>query len=361
MKPSLSLLLAAFALSSCTCQRPENVEARERMSKPAPPDPSVAAASEPIDAEGLVDALLFKRVSRMDGAEIAARLGAFTFTSTADLELGRDVEGQGLRSSEKTRVLQAKSGDFGVEVTTGDGSEMRLAYVNDVFFLKNNNGRWRMSRDPAGERNAYRSDALGVWRAFYDLYAHALRVEKSGSGTHAGRSVIKYRLSVPDQSAEAIAEGAKLPAPPSPPSTLDGAVEVPEEPAADKRKRLRDRMAQWRSRAKPAGGAGELWVDVTTGVPLLVRFEGRLAIGDQPNPARLRVKLEQSYTRVGEDPKVTAPKDAIEEVVRQKMPVRPRALLEEEYYSASSTRLLNLPSFFVVTQFMTYLPVGDLL
>ena len=42
--------------SSCSCQRPENVAAKARMTQPSPPDKHVAAASETIDVDGLVDA-----------------------------------------------------------------------------------------------------------------------------------------------------------------------------------------------------------------------------------------------------------------------------------------------------------------
>src|SRR5690606_17794186 len=154
------------------------------------------------------DAKKLQRVCRMDGGEIAARLGSFTFTSTGELSFGRDAAV--VRSAEKTKVVQAKNGDFGVEVVTGDGSEQTLAFVNEVFFLKNNNGKWRLSRDPRGERNEYRSDALGVWRGFYDLIGHALVVEKRGGGRHAGRDVVKYGLSLPDQGAAAVAAGQQL-------------------------------------------------------------------------------------------------------------------------------------------------------
>lgn len=325
------LCLGAVALSSCTCQREENIQAKERLSKPAPPNQHVLAAHDKLDVDALDDKKVMKRIVHMEGTEIAARLKSFKFDSRGELSLAR---GQGgLRSAETTRMVQGAprpggdeaSGDFAVEVKTGDGSEMRLAYVNEIFFLKNNNGQWRMSRDPQGERNAYRTEAVGVWRGFYDLVGHALIVEKRGSGMHDGREVLKYRLALPDQGAEARAEGEKLPPAPVGP---DGG--PAEEPPAEKAKRMKDRMEKWRSRAKPAGGEGELWVDVQTGVPLVVKFQGQMVVGDQPDVAVLKVKIDATYSQIGKDHEVPMPKDAIEEVVRKKMPVRPRELLEEE-------------------------------
>ena len=92
---------------------------------------------------------------------------------------------------------------------------------------------------------------------------------------------------------------------------------------------MRDRMAKWRERAKPAGGTGELWVDAETAVPVFVRFNGKLVVGDAPEPAQLAVNLEQRYSEIGKDHQIPMPKDAIDEVRRQKMPVRVREILEE--------------------------------
>lgn len=333
MRVPSSFLIAALALApvvqSCTCQRQENLDAKERMSLPAPPDPHVKAADEKIEVDDLGDSKVLDRVMRMEGSEIAARLKSFSYAGEGTLTFGRGAE-PSLRSAEKTRLVQGlpreggADGDFAVEVTTGDGGEQRLAYVNEIFFLKNNNGRWRMSRDPDGERHAYRSDALAIWKGFYDLFKHALKLEKLGVGKQDGREVIKYRLVVGNQEAEARALGAKeAPLPVGP----DGG--PAEEPAEVTRQRMRDRMSKWRERAKPAGGSGELWIDADTAVPVFVRFEGKLVVGDGPDPATLNVKLEQRYSEIGKDHAIPMPKDAIDEVSRKKMPVRVREILEE--------------------------------
>lgn len=325
--------LVLAAPPACTCQRAENIEAKARLSTPAPPDPSVKAADDAIDVDALTDANVMRRVVRMEGQEIAARLRSFVMTSSGELTFGRAGDGAEVRSSESTRMVQGlpradgSSGDFSIDLVTGDGSEMRLAYVNEVFFLKNNNGRWRLSRDPQGERNGYRSDALGVWRSFYDLVSHALVVERVGAQTAGGRPVVKYRLSLPDRSAEARLAGAQLaPAPTSVPGPDGGTVD---EPPEQKRARVRERMSKWRQRAVPAGGAGELVVDEATGVVTGVTFAGAMVVGDGPDPSRLEVKIAFSISEVGKNHELSPPKDAIEEVTRTKMPARPRALLEE--------------------------------
>ncbi|HEY4223664.1 MAG TPA: hypothetical protein VGO62_20045 [Myxococcota bacterium] len=326
--PLLALLAAVAASGAvCTCQRAENIEAKKRLSKPAPPDPHVKAADDKIDVDKLTDPVVMERVVRMDGSEIAARLKSFSFASTGELTFSRGDDGSigKVRSFEKTKLVQDPRGNFAVDVTTGDQSEMKLAYVNDVFYLKNNNGKWRIDRDPQGERNQYRSDALGVWKGFYDLVGHALIVEKVGASKHDGREVMRYKLSLPDQSASAKAAGASVPQLPVGP---DGG--PADETAPAHLKRMKDRMGKWRERSKPAGGFGELWVDMDAGVITYVKFTGAMVVADGPDPSRLEVKIDASTTEVGKDENIPVPKDAIEEIVRKKMPVQPRALLEEE-------------------------------
>jgi hypothetical protein len=313
---------------ACTCQRAENIEAKERLTKPQPKEDISAKAAEKIDVDDLLNPVTMARVCHMDGAEIAVRLGSFVWASDGALSFGRGDEG--VRSAEKTRLVQASSGDFAIDTVTGDGSEMKLAYVNEIFFLKNGNGHWRVSRDPAGERNTYRTDALAVWRSFYDLMKHALVVERTGASTHAGRPVVAYALKIPDQSADARSEGqAVVDGPPAPIEVPDAGLQPAPEDDDVRRKRIAERVSKWGKRAKPAGGAGRMLVDEATGVPVLVEFEGAMLVGDGKEPARLTVKLHQKITDIGKPQDVKAPADAINEISRKKMPVMPRAILEE--------------------------------
>lgn len=318
----VAALAVVFGPSSCTCQRAENVAAKERLSQPPPPDPSEKLAAERIDPGALATPEVMKRVSRMDAAEMQKRLGSFVYESKGDLSFAR-VDAK-VRSAETTRIVQSKTGDFAIAVRTGDSSTQDLAFVNGVLFLKNNNGAWRLSRDPTGERNEHRSDSAGVWRSFYDLFGHALQVAPSGAGTHAGRPVVKYALKLPDQSAVAAAEGAKEPA-----RVVAADAGPVDATSLDEKKRIADRTSKWRQRAKPAGGGGEIWVDEATAVPLRVIFKGAMAVGDGPDPARLQVDLDVNVTEVGKDLEVKAPKDAVEDIVRKKYPVEPRTILEE--------------------------------
>ncbi len=312
----------------CTCQRAENIEAKERLTRAQTQADISRAAGEKIDVDGLTDRAKMKRVAHMDGAEIAVRLGSYVWTSDGGLSFGRAEDG--VRSAEKTTLLQSENGDFSITTLAGDGSEMKLAYVNDVFFLKNGNGKWRVSRDPAGERNSHRTDALAVWKSFYDLVDHALVVERTGAATHGGRAVVGYSLKLPDESAAAREAGkAVTDGPPPPIEVPDAGLQPAPEEEDVRRKRIAERVGKWASRAKPAGGSGRMLVDEQSGVPLLVEFDGKLLVGDGKDPAQLSVKLRQEIKDIGKDPQVKAPADAINEIVRKKMPVQPRLILEE--------------------------------
>ncbi|HEY1099634.1 MAG TPA: hypothetical protein VGF99_11935, partial [Myxococcota bacterium] len=336
MRLRLSALLLAVVCSGCTCQRPENIEAKARLTKPQPQETSNAKAAEVIDIDGLTDAAKMARVAHMDGSELAVRLGSFVYKGNGELSFGRDGDPTpALRSAENTTVMQSSSGDFSVSVVTGDGTEQKLAYVNDIFFLKNNNGQWRVSRDPSGERNTYRTDAMAVWASFYDLVAHALVVERTGATSYEGRGVVGYSLKLPDETQKALAEGATVDDAAAPPTIVPGVdggpdtvIDAPEEEGA-RRKRIAGRVSKWAKRAHPAGGTGRMLVDDKTGAPLLVEFTGELVVGDGKQPARLKVKLTSAMTEIGKDPAVSAPQDAIDEVVRKKVVVGPRIPFEE--------------------------------
>ena len=336
LRSCLPLLLALMLWPACTCQRSENIAAKERLTKPQPKETSSAKATEAIDVDTLTTREQMSRVVHMDGSEIAARLGSFAYASQGELSFGRDDDSApALKSSEQTTVLQADSGDFAIEVITGDGSEQKLAYVNDIFFLKNGNGKWRVSRDPAGERNTYRTDAMAVWASFYDLVAHALVVERTGATTVGGRPAVGYTMKLPDLSAKARAEGNAVTDAAPPPTIIPGVDGGPDtrvdadEEEGTRRERIAGRVSQWAKRAQPIGGSGVIVVDEATGVPLKVEFSGALLVGDGKAPAKLTVKLSSSLTDIGKAQAVKAPQDAINEVVRRKMPVQPRVPFEE--------------------------------
>lgn len=332
-RAALLLVAVLVALSSLAgCRSEENEAAKERLSQPEPPDPLVEQSEEVIRASALADEQAVRdRVNRMSFAEVARRLGSLKLVSEGELSFERsDLK---VRSKEKVTVLQAEAGDFSVVTETSDGSEQQLVFANGILFLKNNNGHWRASRDPVGERNELREEGAGIWRSFYDLFAHALTLESRGATTHKGRSAIRYAIQVGNEEGEALALAAGAKPPPrqvdddEDAGTLDAG---PVASDAEVQAWVSERVRTWRKKARPGGGSGELLVDEQTGALLKVHFDGRLVVGDQKPPAILKVKIRHDVSDVGKAHEIIVPKDAIDEVVRKKWPVKPRELLEKE-------------------------------
>jgi hypothetical protein len=317
----LALLLPLLVVG-CRCQRTENVEAKARMKQASPPSAAEVAAKETLSAAAVTAGPVMERLARMSGEEIFLRLGSFQFAGNAEMSFGRGDQ-PALRASEKTTMTQAGRGDFRIETISGDDTEMRLVYLNEIFFLKNNNGRWRVSRDPGGEREDYRSDALNVWRAFYDLVGHALIVERSAATTTDGRPAVGYRLSLRDDSAKA----TNVQPLPEEAVATDATGTAAE---AQNQTRLSARVRRWRERAHAKSGAGTMVVDEKTGVILSVNFEGDVVVGDGPEPAKLHVKIDQKFTGIGAAYTIDHPPDAIDEITRTKWPAHPRAPFEED-------------------------------
>lgn len=312
------------------CKEAANEAAKERLSKPEPPDPLVEKSQEVILAGKLAeDPAARDRVNRMSFAEVSRRLGGLKLVTEGELSFERsDLK---VRSKEKVVVLQAPEGDFSVSTETSDGSTQELVFANGILFLKNNNGQWRASRDPVGERNELREEGTGIWRSFYDLFSHALTLESRGTTTHKGRTAVRYAMTVANEerAARDLGRGQK-----GPPRLADVDAGVPDAGPAVSDEEMKtwvsERVRTWRKKAKPGGGTGELLVDQETGALLSVTFDGRLLVGDQPQPAILKVKIKHDVAEVGKAHDVRVPKDAIDEVVRKKWPVNPREFLEKE-------------------------------
>ncbi len=327
-----AVVVALTPLAVTGCKSEENEAAKERLSKPEPPDPLIGRSQEVIPSGELADDRAVRdRVNRMTFAEVARRLGSLKLVTQGDLSFERsDLK---VKSGEDVSIVQSETGDFSVSTTTSDGSTQELVFANGVLFLKNNNGKWRASRDPVGERNELREDGAGIWRSFYDLFAHALTLEARGTTTHKGRTAVRYALHVPNEEAAARSLASAAKGPPRVEGDEDDGGVPDAGPVVSEREMqawVSERVRTWRKKAKPGGGEGELLVDQETGALLKVSFDGRLVVGDQQPPAVLRVKLRHEVSAVGKQHEIVVPKDAIEEVVRKKWPVKPRAFLEQE-------------------------------
>ncbi len=330
---SLQLLALVGALSAGVftasgCSDKKNAEAKKRLLTPETKNPLDAKAAESLDASAVgTDDDVRRRINRMPFGEVKRRLGSLKLHSEAVLSFERGT--LKIKSSEVVDLVQAAEGDFSLTLVTGDENRQEVASVNDIFFLKNNNGRWRISRDPSGEREQLREDSAGVWRSFYDLFNHALVFQKQGTASVDGRTAVHYKMGKKNLSDEAKKLGEQAPQPdPTPPAEVDGGA-PPVDPKVENKK-LMGRMAAWRKNARASGGRGDVYVDEKTGVILKLDFTGKMLIGDGPELAGLDVRIKVAMSSIGKSLDVRAPKNAVAEITREKFPVAPRAPFEEK-------------------------------
>jgi len=321
-------ILGGMTFSACNCQRQENIAAKERLSAPPPKDPYEERSKESLEATSLgTNESMRHRINRMNAREIYLRLKSYKLKTSGRLFFDRSD--WKMNSKERAYILQSESGDFSVDLETGDGGLQRLVFANDVLFLKNQNGKWRASRDATGERNELLDDSIGMWRSFYDLIQHALVFDKIANVNYEGQDAVTYKLRLPNEKAEALALGAKD----SGPRIVDNDANLGEdgyveESAEERNKRISGRVKTWRDKARPVSGSGEMTVS-KSGVILKVVFKGEMAVGDGPIPATLKVEIDHKMTDIGAANVVKVPQDAIEEVVRKKWPVKPYERLEK--------------------------------
>jgi len=306
-------------VNGCSCQRAENVEAKKRLQAPPPKSRIDTLAAEKLAVSGMAkDKAMQERVNRMTFSEVAKRVGSAQLTSKGKLDFDR--AGFTVHSAEDNLVVQTADGDFSVVNVTSDGSRQELLFANKIFFLKNNNGQWRISRDPSGEALKLRDKSGGVWRSFYELFAHALMFSAKGLETVQGREAYHFVMTVTDKSAEALQMGKDDPFPAVRQEVVQdgGVTEV-----IEKRPETMKRLAAWRERSRAKSGGGDVWVDADTGVVLKVAFKGELTVGDEATAATLKVDIQSELTDIGKELKVEPPKEATREVARVKLPVKP--------------------------------------
>jgi hypothetical protein len=325
---TLTMTLCGILLGGCTDS--EDQAAKKRLSAPPPPNPVVEQAAQKLEVDRLNDnPELWKRINRMSFQEVALRAKSLEYTASGSMQFERsDIA---LSSAEKVKIVQSQSGDFSLDLETGSGNRQELAFVNDVFFLKNNNGKWRASRDPKGERNSYRDDGGGIWRSFYDLFAHTMTVKKMGERTVGDRHTVLYAVGVKDETDNMTggdededtlmgsADGGRA---------VGSSDDLDLPPAMNPNKMAR-RISVWRKKAHAKSGEGEVWIDVETGIPLQVKFKGEVHVDDAARPAVLQIEFESLAKEIGKDLIVPPPPEAVDEIVRKKWPVKPRAILEK--------------------------------
>jgi hypothetical protein len=267
------LFALALALSAVACTRGD--APRQQLpgapKGPAPFDWDLPAAS-----------------LRMAPDEVAARLGSFDWTGSANWSVSRGD--RKIEGSERHAVRQLASGEFAAEGTVdtghGPGSESgkRVVWARDMSYARSlfpASGAWRERPDDHGRgARRFRDESFLLAGELAALLGPALSASPAGSGSALGRPARRFALSL---------DRGRF----TPGRSRLSAEPPPGGPDADTQRRLA--LLDGR---EPIDASGELLLDAATGIPLSVRFSALFGVKGDAD-ARVRVEVEGRVTAVG--------------------------------------------------------------
>jgi hypothetical protein len=308
-------LSLAGGLLVLACQNPENRAAKERVFSPPPPDPVLAQAKAPVDLGRLVaDADYRLKTLSMVYPEVRARAGGGVFTVHEVMELSRGMGSMAV--NEEGHIRFNTRGDMDVELKTGTSDSMQVIYANEVLYLRNRNGAWRTSRDPADERYTWADNTYAGIRTTFEMFNGSLSLKSKGQETVDGRKGTALEVSFKGTPKDPGVLGGPPDAGLLPGTRLPdgGALLVS---AMDRRRAMQN--------GEPQSISGVIVMDDALGIPLKVDLEGVMKLPGKRTTevSTMTIKLQTSLTGVGKDHEIAAPGAAVEEIVRKRVPVNP--------------------------------------
>lgn len=286
--------LAVLALVGCT--DPVDKAAKQNIFSPENPPKVVEARKEVLASDKLgEDARTARRVLGMSGAELTERLGPHRYR--ADVAFEWSIDGGRVALKEKRTLLAGPggvAGDFhGVSENTRDQG-MEVLRVNGDVFARSRYGKFRQRRRDRGMAERTREELYGAVRDVDQLFGGRLQLTPSGTATHEGRTVWKYKVGLAPE-VELASAGALPPI-------------VEAKGGVDLSTRTRRLFAEAR---QPKSLTGELLVDEQEGVVLAAKLDGRLSVPEREGtkPAELKLTVDAAITAIGKEQKLEAPKE----------------------------------------------------
>jgi len=276
MPRSAATLATALAslLAISACSRGADAEARRRVldrEPPATPAPAAPDLSDPRPLLGL------------DADEAARRVGSLDWSGTVTTTVTRQGDSAArAHVTERHRVRQLASGEFevGAEIDDGlgEGGETgkHVLFTGGRTYARAQYAPWReRPTDRGRDARRARDESFGLVAEVARLHGAALELAAVGEGTHLGRPVRRYVVTLAREA-------------PSAPHADDrvfgqGAQATPDE---DTRRHL-----AFLDGRIPTAASGELWLDVQTGVLLKAKLSSTFGLSGDP---RVRVQVDVS-------------------------------------------------------------------
>jgi hypothetical protein len=287
--------LAALALLSA-CADPVDRAAKARIFSPEDPPKVIASASEPLAVERLAgDAASAQRVVRMGAAEATERLGPHRLKAQVAFEFSGGAAA--VKLSETRTFAAGKggvAGDFHAVLENSRNQGLEVIRSGGEVYARRRFGKFRHRKRDRGMAERVREEVYGAVRDADALVHGRLLLTAAGHGSHLGRAVHKFQVSLgPAQ----LAENPAVTLPPLPSSKA----------GPDNATRLRQQFA---SERQPKGLSGELWVDGQTGVVLKADLEATVgAPGASEEEVLLKLTVHSLVEEVGSSATVAAPEE----------------------------------------------------
>ena len=202
------------------------------------------------------------KVNRMSIDEVAVRLGAFRFWSQSKVSMSRGK--RQMRLTETSRIWQQSKGNFRVLRKNRKGEGVEMFWINQLLFVKNRYGQFRVRRSFRNEHLKQRRQAYKMWRTLYELFKPNIEIRHLGGGVLKGREVLQFGISL-----KAI--------PSSPVKQVKTKVQDKKVSLGKLKLPIALRKA-WHHKRRPQKASGKIVVDRKVGVIISCEFEGRIDI-----------------------------------------------------------------------------------
>lgn len=313
------VVMLAAGLCVAACQKPENAAAKERMFAPPPPSPSQLKGKVKLDVSKVAtDVETRKHLITMQFPEVHVRAGSGAFNVHEVLTLQKGEAG--ISVEEKGSILFNKRGDLGVDLSTGTTERMQLIYANEVMYTKNRAGSWRVSRDPAEERHFWADTTYSAFRTTLEMLGDDVSWTVSGHESVEGRKATQFTLALKGAPRELGLLGEGMDAGRTSVNLPDGGGLFAA--AQDRRKAMKGGV--------PQSVQGTISVDDEWVVPLKVDLQVvmKLPGNKMREPQTVTIVLDNGLKDLGKDVDIKGPSEAVEEIVRRRVPPDPLEWLD---------------------------------
>lgn len=278
MKCCFFFNLVLLCLSPLACSQHSSDNDKTHTLQQTSPD----ATYSPLPSLSSHNTASLDRLCNMTVEEKIQRLKSFTYTENSDYKALR-ADDEAVVHRIKTKAEINSLLEFSLESQNNTDHEKSLILFKENLFLKNNQGQWRKSHDPAGTAVMVLEDSLGGIRSLCPLIMQTAVLKPAEEAQYAGISTERFSFQLQNKTLTS-----------SSPDML------------------------WLSKAMFHSGQGVLDVDKKSGVLIHVQLDAVLKVLDQDKPATIQIIFDAGIQNIGKTQSISPPTQSIDDLVRTK-------------------------------------------